>query len=596
LAERSGTGAQRKRLAALNAALLTGLVAGIADGVAVVLENPQSFHGAGDVARFTAGAAAVCLVAAVPAGVIGAAGRWPAARVAGAGSALLLFAWFGVRAHVRWFFGEPLTAPAQAAAMIGILAGSGWVGWAIARPLGRPLEGVASRGVALLAPAAVLLAAAAVLRIPVPVPVEPPLTPSAPSVDAPDILLVTLDTTRADHLSCYGYPRGTTPAIDRVARGGYLWHSVWSPIPLTNPSHASMFTGLPPRRHGVLNNGTALPDSIPTHVEELARRGYRCAAFVSGIPLKVGLSGLARGFAVYDDAFSPLERMHPMLTTLAAVRVVNRVLPLDLIERHAERTCAAADRWLRETDGPAFAWVHLFDPHSPYDAPEPLPAYFRAQGGHWTAHGTASREWPIADYDAEILRADRALSGLIRTFEEVSGGRGKILVTADHGEGLNEHGELTHGTQLFQEDITVPFVLRDQALRLSPRILPGRPLAELVPWVLVGRLPGLASEGALVETFAPEGRTDRSALLGMGLSGAIPAPARLRNGKLIRNQETGEDTAYDLEGDPGELRPIPPAPEWDLVIRQVLPSGRVDRTVDLDPDTERRLRALGYIH
>jgi len=594
LAKRNGMGTPRKRRAAFHAALLTGLAAGIADGIAVVLENPHSFHGSGDVARFVVGAVAAYLAVAFPAGAIAAAARWPAERVLGAGSALFLFAWLGVRAHVRWFFGEPLTAPGQMAAMIGILAASGLAGWATARTLGGPWSRFAGRGVAILVP--VVAAAAGLLLRPSGSGESAPPTAAA-AADAPDILMVTLDTTRADHLSCYGYPRGTTPAIDRVARGGYLWHGTWSPIPLTNPSHASMFTGMLPRRHGVLNNGTALPDSIPTHVEELARRGYRCAAFVSGIPLKAGLSGLARGFAVYDDAFSPLERIHPMLTTLAAVRVANRVLPLDLIERHAERTCAAADRWLRETDGPRFAWVHLFDPHSPYDAPEPLPDYFRAQGGDWTAHGTAAREWPIADYDAEILRADRALGGLIRTFEEVSGGRGRILVTADHGEGLNEHGELTHGTQLFQEDITVPFVLRDRGIRMTPRIQPGRPIAEMVPWALTGRLPVLVPDGALVETFAPEGRTDRSALLGMGLRWNVPVPPpQLRNGKLIRNQETGEDTVYDLESDPGERRPIPPAPEWDPILRQILPSGRVDRTVDLDPDTERRLRALGYIH
>jgi len=367
--------------------------------------------------------------------------------------------------------------------------------------------------------------------------------------DRPHVILIVLDATRADHLSCYGYPRGTTPALDRLARRGRTLTGVWAPIPLTNPSHASMFTDLIPRLHGVLNNGMALSDTVTTHVQGLRAGGYTCGAFVSGIPLKAGLSGLAKGFSVYDDVFSPLERLHPMLTTLGVVRVADRILPLNLIERHAEATCAAAERWLRHADGPRFAWVHLYDPHSPYDAPEPLARYFRMQGGGWTAHGAPSREWPIADYDAEILRVDRALAGLLRTFEEVSGGRGRIIVTADHGEGLNEHGELTHGAQLFEEDVTVPFLLvRAGETERRPPVAAGRSLVSEVRDALV-ELPGDGIRWPLVETFAPEGKVDRSAVIGRGIGLTVaPGPdgsiAERRmpfvSGKLFLDRETGD--------------------------------------------------------
>lgn len=602
MAERSGTPAGRKRLAALNAALLAGLGAGIADGIAVVLENPRSFHGAADVVRFLAAAVALSLGVALPAGALAALGRSSASRVVALGAALFLFAWLGVRVHVRFFFGEPLAAPMQAATMTGILIVSLLVGAAAARALGRPLAAVADRRRTLIVPAAVLLAAAAVSRATAPTGDARPRAVAA-GADRPDILLVTLDTTRADHLSCYGYPRSTTPAIDRLARGGRTLRGVWASIPLTNPSHASMFTRLIPRQHGVLNNGTPLPDSVRTHVQGLAAEGYTCAAFVSGIPLKAGLSGLAKGFTVYDDVFSPLERAHPMLTTLALVRVANRVLPLDLVERHAEATCAAAERWLRASDGPRFVWVHLFDPHAPYDAPKPLTRYFRAQGGGWTAHGAPAREWPIADYDAEILRADRALAGLFRTFDEVSRGRGRVLVTADHGEGLGEHGELSHGAQLFAEDVTVPFVVVRPEGGEALGIGRGQSLVNLVGDELVGPAHGYDSRWALIETFAPEGKTDRSAVIGRGTLFRIPADPSsppvdrsVRSGKLLRNQETGEETAYDLLDDPGERSPIAaPGPEWDP-LREILPRSRAARDGTLDPETERKLRALGYIH
>lgn len=566
------------RLAALNSGLWLGLAGGLGDAVAVTLENPRSFEGA-PVAGFVGAAVVLGVGAGAAAGVVAAALRLSARAVLFGGAALALFAWAGVRVHVRWFFGEPLlSAPsllANVALLAGCLALAALLAGLAGAGLERRLAGRTTPGIALAAATAGGLAALVFAPRP-----AAPGSGTAPPPGARDVLLVTLDTTRADHLSCYGYPRGTTPAIDRLARRAATAVRAYAPIPLTSPSHASMLTGLIPREHGVLNNGMSLPAELPTIVPELAAAGWSCAAFVSGIPLKARLSGLAPGFSVYDDAFSLLERVHPMLTSLAIVRVANRVLPLDLIERRAESTCAAAAAWLRASEPPRFLWVHLFDPHTPYDAPRVLERRFGVEG---------ATEWPVAHYDAELRETDRHLEDLLRTFGEVTGGGGAVILTGDHGEGLGQHGELTHGSQLFEEDLRVPLVTRDPTRpKPGPRIDRAPvPLTIVAP--ILRRLTGLDarswSRSLLSETFAPEGRRDRSAAVDPG------PPGR----KVVIDRVTGEIETFDLASDPGETRPGQPSAEWSDLVEQ-LPPDRAAREEELDPETVRRLRALGYVH
>jgi len=575
------------RLAALNSGLALGLVAGAWDGVAVVLENPRSFEPA-SILPFLGAAVALGVAAGSAAGSIAAGLRLRPGALLVPGLSLALFAWLGVRAHVRWFFGEPPLSGPSLLANAGLLAGSVALVGAVWKVAG----GVASRGAAHPAAAALALGLAAgggttaLLFAPRP---DAPLAGAVPPAGARDVLLVTLDTTRADHLSCYGYPRGTTPAIDRVARRAAVTERAYAPIPLTNPSHVSMLTGAIPREHGVLNNGTALAAELPTFVPELASAGWSCAAFVSGIPLKARLSGLAPGFRVYDDAFSLLETVHPMLTSLAAVRVANRVLPLDLVERRAAETCAAAAAWLRTSEGPRLLWVHLFDPHTPYDAPAILERRFAVESPAWTAAGRPVGGWPIAQYDAELREADRRLEDLLRDWDDATAGEGAVLLTGDHGEGLGQHGELTHGAQLFEEDLRVPLVTADPA-DPGPRVevdpLPLTAVARLVR-ELAGLAPSTLPRAAsvLCETFAPEGKRDRSAVVESG------PPGR----KVVLDRETGEVVGFDLASDPGETRPIRPAGEWAALVQR-LPADKVDRERELDPETVRRLRALGYVH
>jgi membrane-anchored protein YejM (alkaline phosphatase superfamily) len=278
-----------------------------------------------------------------------------------------------------------------------------------------------------------------------------------------------------------------------------------------------------------------------------------------------------------------------MLTALAAVRVANRVQPIDLIERRASATCAAARQWLLEhAAGPRFVWVHCFDPHTPYDAPAMLRERFARESARWTTHGTRVVAWPVADYDAEIRETDGQVGRLATEFLAASDSA-VVLLTADHGEGLGQHGELTHGVQLYQEDLQVPFVEVGATMPGSPvrswrtdrRLLDVQLAITHSVLGLPHLLPG--AHTALAETFAPEGRQDRTAV-------------RVGDMKLIANRETGEEEVYDLAADPGETRPLDPADRRWATLRDLLPPPRESRRAGVDAETVRRLRALGYIH
>lgn len=252
----------------------------------------------------------------------------------------------------------------------------------------------------------------------------PPRTPP------PLVLLVTIDTLRADRLSCYG---GTakTPAIDSLASRGLRFESAYSPCPLTGPSHASLLTGLEPPEHGVRDNGVALPAAAPTLAEVLAAAGYDTAAFVGAAPLDERL-GFSRGFATYDGRFS---------TRPGSPRYA---------ERNALEVTAAAARYVggrREgTEGkperPLFLWLHFFDPHAPY---EPPPPFDRGKDR----------------YDGEIAYVDSALREFL-TLLELSGLLGPeslVVLASDHGEALGEHGEPTHGLLVHDATLRVPLVV-----------------------------------------------------------------------------------------------------------------------------------------
>jgi arylsulfatase A-like enzyme/Flp pilus assembly protein TadD len=248
------------------------------------------------------------------------------------------------------------------------------------------------------------------------------------------ILLVTLDTTRADHLGCYGAAGGITPAIDALARRGVVLARAQSASPLTLPAHASLLTGRYPFRHGVRNNGMfALPDGAATLATALAGRGYRTAAFVSASVL-ARRYGLARGFEVYGDDLSLGSQAHRSMVP----------------SRRGEVTAGEAVAWLEALPPGArfFCWVHLYDPHAPYDPPEPFRSRF-----------------PTSAYRGEIAYADAMVGRLLAALDRLgAAGATAVAVVGDHGEALGEHGEQTHGLLLHQATLQVPWVMASPGL------------------------------------------------------------------------------------------------------------------------------------
>lgn len=257
---------------------------------------------------------------------------------------------------------------------------------------------------------------------------------------AQSLVLVTLDTTRADRLGCYGATRASTPHLDALARRGVRFDAALSPAPLTLPAHASLFSGRVPRRHGARDNvGFTVGADVPLLAETLRRGGYDTRAFVSSYVLERG-TGLARGFEHYDDTLRE--------------------------ERASSRTIDAAVAAVPGLTAPFFVWVHLYDPHLPYAPPEPYASRFagRAYDGE------------IASMDAQI---GRLLDALRRRPEPML-----VAAAADHGESLGEHGEDGHGVFLYQATQRVPMILAGRGVPQARAVAATVGLVDLAPTLL----------------------------------------------------------------------------------------------------------------
>ncbi len=242
-----------------------------------------------------------------------------------------------------------------------------------------------------------------------------------------NVLLVTLDTTRADRLGCYGYEPARTPNLDDLARRGVLFSNAYSPVPMTLPAHSSIMTGLTPPSHGVHNNGTyVLGSGYPTIAEILKDRGFETAAFTASFSVDSRF-GLARGFDVYDDSF---QEETPFKSANS--------------ERRADEVFASFASWLdKNAPDRFFAWVHFFDPHLPYHPPPDLAAEFIDR-----------------PYDGEIASMDRALGKIIQALQQKNLlGRTLIVLAGDHGEEFGEKGEVGHGIFLYEPSVRVPLIL-----------------------------------------------------------------------------------------------------------------------------------------
>jgi choline-sulfatase len=347
-----------------------------------------------------------------------------------------------------------------------------------------------------------------------------------PDASALNILLITLDTTRADHLGCYGYSPAKTPNLDRLAGEGIRFARVYCQSPMTLPSHVSILSGLYPVAHGVRNNGHVLPAGIRSLVEILKGRGYTTAAFVSSFSVDSRF-GLDRGFDVYDDTFQ----------SQATIKSTNA-------ERRAEGTFDRFSRWL-ETNGSSrfFAWVHYYDPHLPYDPPPPYREEFSGRL-----------------YDGEIAYLDRYVGAILERLQ-TKGILDKTIIVAagDHGEGLGDKVETGHGIFLYEEDLRVPLIFHNRRIFPRPRASESTVrLVDVAPTILeliglkddsagmqgqslVPRLKGKAGKDldGLIETFYP-----RESFGWAELVGIISGPW-----KFI---QAPRPELYDLKTDPLE--------------------------------------------
>jgi arylsulfatase A-like enzyme len=247
----------------------------------------------------------------------------------------------------------------------------------------------------------------------------------------PDVFLVTIDTLRADHVRCYGYDKIETPAIDSLAKEGFRFAQAFTPSPITNTSHTTILTGLLPSVHGVTDFAVSLATAHPTWAELLSVQGYHTAAFIGAVILdsKSLAPGLNRGFDFYDN--------FPEHSQTKA--------RWDRVERRGMDVVRRAEAWLTaHPRGPHFVWLHLYDPHDPYEPPAPYSTTYKDRL-----------------YDGEIAYADSALGNFLTYLKAHNWYQNALIVlVGDHGEGLGEHREETHGIFLYDSTTHVPLIFK----------------------------------------------------------------------------------------------------------------------------------------
>ena len=401
---------------------------------------------------------------------------------------------------------------------------------------------------------------------------------AAQSKSAPNVFLVTIDTLRADHIRCYGYDRIETPALDALAKDGIRFTQAFTPSPITNTSHTSILTGLLPSTHGVTDFGVPLTSSHPTWAELLHEHGYHTAAFIGAVILdsKTLAPGLDRGFDFYDNFPE-----HPH-TKSRWGRVERR--GMDVVQR--------AESWLSaHPAGPHFVWVHLYDPHDPYEPPAPY-----------------SQRYKDHLYDGEIAYADSALARFIAYLKKHGWYENAlIVVVGDHGEGLGEHGENTHGIFLYDSTTHVPLIFKLPTASVAGKVIDTQVrTTDILPTVLdvVGAsVPHRTNGDSLKPYFEGSGTPSRIAF------GETDYPLRFGWAPLrsVRTEEhkfieAPRPELYDLRTDPGELNnkyepwnpQVQKSRELLADLRAKAPSVEPSKGV-VGQGTIDELKALGYL-
>ena len=393
----------------------------------------------------------------------------------------------------------------------------------------------------------------------------------AAGASKPNLLLVTIDTLRPDRLSCYGSAYLKTPNIDRVAAAGVVFNRAFAHTPLTLPSHTNIMLGTTPLQHGVHDNGNfRVPDGPPTLASFLKQNGYATAAFVGAFPLDSRF-GLNRGFDVYDDHYG-----------------TGASLEYKFVERRAEAVVSAALAWLKDRRGPWFVWVHVFDPHQPYEPPQPFASRFAADL-----------------YSGEVAYVDASLAALFG-FVQASGQSGStaVVITGDHGQSLGEHGETTHGYFAYDSTLWVPLIIS------GPGVKPGR-AAENVSHIDI--FPTVCDLVGLDKPSFLQGASLLPALRGRSLGprpiyfeslypyyrrGWAPQRGFIDGPKKFIDSPIPE--VYDLKADFNETRNLAgkdlgrEKAELAAII-QAGSKGALSSAPRLDAEAQRRLQSLGYV-
>ena len=395
-----------------------------------------------------------------------------------------------------------------------------------------------------------------------------------------NLLVITVDTLRADHTGIYGYDRIQTPHIDGLGRNGVLFTRAFCHVPLTLPSHCSLFTGNLPIFHGVRDNGYRLPAFNVTLAQILKKRGFRTAAFVGAFPLDSRF-GLDKGFDTYDDLYGSK----------------NVVRDLSFVERKAGEVNSKALEWMAKNKNERFfLWVHYFDPHAPYEPPSPY-----------------DQEYAGREYDGEIAYTDQEIGNLLHRLDQLElREKTLIVLTADHGESLGEHKEKTHGVFIYDSTLRVPLIL------CCPEILPCNSvipelvgLIDVMPTVLdlMGCNPLPDVQGRSLKPLILEGKS-----LSEGACYIESVAAMMdRNWASLQGVRTLEwkyidapiPELYDLASDPGEENNVwKENPEisarFKMKLQKLIENSSSTLSSHIfeskmDEETRRKLMSLGYI-
>jgi len=396
------------------------------------------------------------------------------------------------------------------------------------------------------------------------------------SLKGHNLLIITLDTTRADRLGCYGYAKAQTPTLDALAKKGTLFENASAQVPLTLPSHCSIFTGRYPKEHGVRVNGhNSLPEGTETLATLLKRQGYQTGATIAAFVLH-SVFGLHRGFDSYNDDVASSGGDAWSLTA----------------ERRADTVTDAALKWLElPRQDPFFAWVHYFDPHDPYDPPEPFRGKF------------------VQPYDGEIAFMDSQIKRIVDWLEQ-SGHAAKtlLIVAGDHGESFSEHIEHGHGVFLYRTAIHVPLlVVHPKEIPAGVRVSTAVDLIDLLPTVV--ELLGLAdtvqmSGRSLAGVFRGEALDPRPSYSESHYAHYSFGWAQQRSLTTDRWKyiSSTEPELYDAAADPNETRDlIRLSPDVARTMREAIEqmfgamTGTDAPEAALDEEARRRLSALGYV-